>query len=105
MRKFKTGNVVKSKYGIKIVTSVTDKHTHWISTNCENSSGVTPNEAYIIPQTCSRCEDDEPDEHCEICHGKVFYDRTEPGFEASHTLLAPNVQDWIKTTLLKGFEF
>lgn len=41
MNDFKIGNIIKFNKSLVIITDVREDMIHWISFDCENSSGVT----------------------------------------------------------------
>jgi len=110
MKKFRTGNVVKSYYGgLVIITNVrgTDENPYydWVSFDSSNCSGgsyhnTERKEEYCYDECGHICEDPE----CSVCNGTGKYIDIRYGMDSAK-YLADNVKDYILKGLTKNFDF
>lgn len=102
----RTGNIVKTYHGdVVIVTQVTTNYVQWISATHGNCSGGT----YIkTTEEMVHCDCDEgccePDPECPDCHGTGRKLEIKHGMDKA-TVLADNMFDYIKSRMLKNFDF
>ena len=102
----RTGNIVKTVHGdIVIINTVYKDDISWISASHGNVSGSTPKITTdkIVDCDCT-IEDGEPEIGCTICNGtgdktKIIY-----GMDKA-TILADNMFEYIKSRLMKNFDF
>lgn len=108
MKKFKTGNVIKTKYGhIEIVSDVTEVCTYTISFDSENVKSGHKNKTFsekVMCWTCDINDGGEPDETCKDCKGTGSHMEIRYGMDEAK-LLASNVKEYILKRLTKNFEF
>ena len=110
--KFRTGNVVKTKYDIIIITNVgsgqtrpDDDYYSWISFSSSNCSGGTYFKTIESEETCWDCCGHKcNDEECEDCNGIGKFIKIDYGLDCA-TLLGDNVKDYIVKKLTSNFEF
>jgi hypothetical protein len=103
----RTGNIVKTAYGdIVIIVKVSDDYVHWISASHANVSGGT----HILT---TETEDDcdcfheccgHPDIDCPDCKGTGKIKKIKYGMDKA-TYLADNMFEYIKSRMLKNFDF
>lgn len=102
----RTGNIVKTAHdNIVIISTVYKDNVSWISATHGNSCGSTPKitTEKIVDCDCT-FKDGEPEIDCPICNGtgdktKIIY-----GMDKA-TILADNMYDYIKSRLMKNFDF
>lgn len=103
----RTGNIVKTAYGdIVIITTVNDKNVNWISASHANSSGSTPQittETEVDCDCVSECCG-QPDIDCPDCKGTGKIMKIRYGMDKA-TYLAANMFEYIKSRMLKNFDF
>ena len=102
----RTGNIYKTAYGgIVIISKVTDDYVHWISATHGNCQGGTNKVTTETEVTCDCLIDCcEPSIDCPDCHGTGMMKKTIHGMDKA-TYLADNMFDYIKSRLLKNFDF
>lgn len=105
----KTGNVILSPYGnMEIVVDIrmgakNREVVHTISFDYENSSGIHELNDYKRTEACDCFYSGEPQYDCEICNGTGEVTKEIKGWSRSK-ILASNVKEYIKKSLLKNFE-
>lgn len=102
----RSGNIYKLFYGnVVIITGVTDDYVHWISADYANSSGGTYKLTRELEVTCDCMLDCcEPSIDCPDCHGTGRKMETRHGMDKA-TYLADNMFDYIKSRMMKNFDF
>ncbi len=104
MKKFLTGNVIKTKYGhIEIVTDAKEDYIKTVFFDVTSASAGHRLKDYDIKKRCYCNEGHGDDPSCE-CKGTGEYTQTIYGFEHAE-LLASNVKEYILDRLTKNFDF
>lgn len=105
MEKFKSGNVVQTPYGFKIIIvgyqsspGKTYRLFNWVSFDSSNVSGSTQVDKHYRTTDC-RCLDEEI-EGCIICGGSGIQ-KIEVEGEEAYTVIGDCVSDYLKE-LLQG---
>ena len=111
MREFRKGNVFKLYDSLHIVTGERTingrKITDWVSFDCENCSGSTPNETELVNEMCWECDTNDSeyaDYECENCKGTGYYKAERFGMDKA-IYLAPNDKKYIIDKMLGNFDF
>lgn len=102
----RTGNIVKTAYGdIVIINTIYKDNISWISATHGNVCGTTPK---ITTQKLIDCdctiENGEIDCDCIDCNGTGKITKIIYGMDKA-TVLADNMYDYIKSKLMKSFDF
>ena len=103
----KIRNIVKDAYGdILIISKVTNDYVNWIYAKGSNMSGRCPK---ITTEELVYCGCDEifyeyADQDCPHCKGTGQRIEIRYGMDKA-TILADNMFDYIKDTLMKNFDF
>jgi len=101
------GNIVKTVYGsIVIITRVDSNYVHWISATHGNSSGGTNILTTEIETDCDCVFEccGQPDLECLNCKGTGKIIEIKYGMDKA-IILADNMFEYIKTRMLKNFDF
>ena len=105
----RTGNIVKTFHGhVVIISNVRDNYVNWISATHSNSVGGTEIVTTETDVTCDCMENfgipHTPDIDCPDCNGTGLMKKTTHGMDKA-TVLADNMFDYIKSRMLKNFDF
>ena len=102
----RTGNIVKTFYGdVVIISNVRDNYVNWISATHANSQGGTQ---IVTTEKIVDCDCwanfDLPDIDCPNCNGTGKVTKITYGMDNA-TYLADNMFEYIKSRIMKNFDF
>ena len=102
----RTGNIVKTFHGhVVIISNVRDNYVNWISATHANSQGgtqIVTTESEVACDCLIECC--EPSIDCPDCNGTGLMKKTTHGMDKA-TVPADNMFDYIKSRMLKNFDF
>lgn len=103
----RTGNIVKLyNDGVVIISEVRKDYVTWISTThggCQGGTQMITTEKDVDCDCVTECCG-QPDFDCPDCHGTGTVKEIRYGMDKA-TVLADNMFDYIKSRLLKNFDF
>jgi hypothetical protein len=103
----RTGNIVKTAYGdIVIISQVKDNYINWISASHGNCQGGTQKLTTETEVDCDCVSDccGQPDIDCPDCKGTGKITKVTYGMDKA-IVLADNMFEYIKSRMLKNFDF
>ena len=102
----RTGNIVKTFHGdVVIISNVRDNYINWISAshgNCQGGTQIITTEAEVDCDCWGNF--DIPDIDCPYCKGTGKIIKITHGMDKA-TYLADNMFDYIKSRMLRNFDF